>query len=104
MAQKSIGQIILNGSSVDKVGKNLLNNEIINVVQLSIYALPGCAIYLDKTNQHENKIIIGQTGLFQIDDLPLEAGIKNIQVDLNTINLLHAASSQMVIDYVSIKQ
>jgi hypothetical protein len=70
MIQQTIGQIIIDHSSLNRLilENNTITNNLLsgaeNVISLSIYGLPGCAIYLDRTNTSTNKIIIGHTGLF----------------------------------------
>lgn len=94
----TIGQSIANNTTTTTT--NLISGT--NVVKFSIYALPGCTFKIDGSS---NEITINNTGLFNFS-LPehmyeSNVGIKSLYITPTTQQLLAAAGTKLVVDYVN---
>lgn len=71
------------------------------ITQLGIQTLPGVKVYI---NNHTNPIIIGQTGIYELNVDGL-SNITDIKFDGESLNLINnSTNAYLIIDYIYEKE
>lgn len=71
------------------------------ITQLGIQTLPGVKVYI---NNHTNPIIIGQTGIYELNVDGL-SNITDIKFDGESLNLINnSTNAYLIVDYIYEKE
>lgn len=89
------------GLSKSSLQYGLFFNNLVPITQLGVQSFPGAEILLNSHQGSSGSIIIGQTGIYELN-LQGSSHINQLRVGVNTLNLINNnKTGYLIIDYIS---
>lgn len=104
MVYKKIHQeIIRPNASIEKIviPSNNAVNQNEKIVYLGIQSVPGITFTINGGSDIESLIMVGATGVFELDLQDTDVGINNIEFNMSILNSLNGPKSQIIVDYIT---